>query len=451
MKTLECLGAAGGVTGSSYLLTDAKGGRLLIDCGTFQGLEKKEAHNHDGLNVDPKSLDGIVLTHAHLDHSGNIPFYVKDGFKGSIYMTQPTADLVPLLWKDQLMVALQRGERPCFSCRDIIQALHQIVPVPLNQAVDIDNFTVVFRNAHHILGSASLWMTEKDPGNQTIAFSGDLGNTSNKTDAPMVGLKHADVVVMESTYGDKNHQLDDPKEIIQDEINQIERQKKGSLLIPAFSIDRTQTLLRIIWELKQTGKIRKKTPIFLDSPMGILATDIYRRHLNNFLEDDFGGRYDDHFKFDGLVTTYHHKASERIAGQKGPKVIITSSGMMEGGRVRRHAIDCLPDINSRILFVGYLAEDTLGRKIADGAKKVFIDDQLISVNASVSVTGSLSSHADQDGLIKWLRHLNSPDGVRQVILTHGGETQRQTLAGKISQELDFYNVILPQRNQPIAL
>ncbi len=440
---LECLGAVGEVTGSSYLVTSSAGHQILIDCGIFQGSKENEFLNYGEFNFDPKKLGGVILTHAHLDHSGRLPALVRSGYTGSIYMTPPTADLASLILRDQIKVQ-QRREKSFYSPRDLVKTLNQIVSVPYNQAVEVSDYLVNFRNAGHILGSASIEIREKGSRWPTTVFSGDIGNDSKGE------IKNADIVVMESTYGDRNHQMDDPKEVIRDEINRIEKQNRGTLLIPAFSVDRTQTLLSIICDLKKSGQIDRKTPVFLDSPMGILATNIYRRYLNGCSTDENGGK-NDPYRFEGLVPTYHHKASEGIPRNR-KKVVIAGSGMMEGGRIRRHAADYLPDKDSRILFVGYAAEDTLGRDIIEGAKEVLVDERIVQVNASVGVTGSLSSHADQTGLLDWLHYLNqdNPAGVREVLLVHGGETQRKTLADRIGEELCI-NVTLPKRNLPIVI
>jgi metallo-beta-lactamase family protein len=448
MSTLECLGAAGEVTGSAYLLTGADGGQILIDKGVVQGQEKKKTDNHHELDFDPKSIKAVILTHAHLDHSGEIPRLIKNGYKGDIFMTQPTADLTTLILKDQIRVLQQRGETPFYSPGDLIQTLRQIKTVLYDQPFTAGDFTVTLRDAHHILGSASVELIENSSHRPKIVFSGDIGNGSRPN------IKDADIVIMESTYGDRNHPSDDPRDVINNEIHQIEKQKKGALLIPAFSIDRTQGILRIIRELKKSGKIDKKTPVFLDSPMGLGATYIYERHLNGFLKDTDGGQYKHPFSFDGLVTTDYAEANEGKSKHHRAKVIIAGSGMMEGGRIRDKAKKYLPDEYSRILFVGYLAEGTLGRKILEGAKEVQIDDWLVSVNASVNATGSLSSHADQNGLIDWLNCLNHDHGhargARQVYLVHGGESQRQTLADRIDGEFGI-DVTLPRRHQLITL
>lgn len=448
MKSLECLGAAGEVTGSANLLDD----RVLVDFGMFQGLAKSEKSNHEQLSFDPRKLDGVILTHAHLDHSGRLPILIRLGFKGKIFMTEPSADLVALVLKDSINVALQNGERPLYTTRELNQTLNQIEKVPYNQVFDIGNFTAVLRDVGHILGSASAALTDKNlKGRQTIAFSGDLGNTSGDIVAPIDNITHADIVVMESTYGDKNHPLENPREVIQNEVNQIERQK-GTLLTPSFSLQRTQLLLHIFQWLKETGKIDSKTPVFLDTPMGIRATDIYRRyHYGPFFKDESRERYRDPFVFKGLVPVYHcgrDKDKEMLKAHDGPRVIIAGSGMMNGGKIRQHAINYLPRENSRILFVGYLAEGSLGREIAEGKEEVVIDGRCVPVRAVVSKIGSLSSHADKEGLIWWS---HAPNGVRLAILNHGEDRQRKALAKTIIEMGSIREVVLPQRNQRIPL
>lgn len=450
MKSLECLGAAGEVTGSAHLLTSTNDGMVLIDFGMFQEAEDGNIRNDEKLAFDPKKLDGVIITHAHLDHSGRLPLLTKYGYKGKIYMTEPTAALVSLILNDSALVAQKRGETPIYTPKDIAETLKQIKVMRYNQNFDVGSFTVTLKNAGHILGSASVEMKEKGSREgQTIVFSGDLGNDSSDIVGPATRIKKADIVVIESTYGDKNHQEDDPMEVIRYEINRIERAKRGTLLIPAFSIHRTQYLLLIIQELKKTKQIDKMTPVFLDSPMGIRATDIYKRFWNNyFVSDEYIDQFDNPFDFKGLVPTLGYKSSQEIGYKKGPKIIIASSGMMNGGRVRQHALKYLPDDYSRILFVGYQADETVGKEIAEGAKEVLIDKQWVDVRANVSVTDSLSSHRGQDQLLDWLAH---PDKVRRVLLVHGGSPQREILASKIEENLGIYDIVLPKRCEQISL
>lgn len=451
MRHLESFGAAGGeVTGSCHVVTDNNNRKVLVDFGMFQGADEHNDSNYIPPNFDPREIDSALITHAHLDHTGRLPFLTQDGYRGPIYTTEPTRELARLVLEDAAEIQrmnARRGECPLYSSADVAQVMARMKAVPYDQPFEVGGFTATFRDAGHILGSASVELTEREVTRpETLVFSGDLGN-----DDPYDILRakrlidRADVVVMESTYGDREHSAENPEEMLGEEINEIEK-RGGTLLIPAFSIERTQRLLYMIRTLKERKQVKPKTKVFLDSPMGYQATTVFERY-KDYLQDEVV-EADDPFRFEGLIVTRAKKQSMEIQKIKGPKVIIAGSGMMNGGRIRQHAINYLGRPNTRILFCGFQSPGSLGELIQSGAPEVLIDHELIHVNATVSTLGSLSAHAGQGKLKEWISH---PDNVRKVILVHGVNSAREALAGEVRQELGIDDVVLPQIGQPIDL
>ena len=307
--------------------------------------------------------------------------------------------------------------------------------VKYNESFSIGAWKIIFRDAGHILGSASIEL--RDAGLQSIIFSGDLGNSPQDLIAPTKYITQGTTVVMESTYGDSTHPQEDASAILQEEINAIEK-THGTLLIPAFSIERTQEILHRIGHLKKDGKINTATPIFLDSPMATKVTEIFKNYpdlYNLELSKD-----NSPFDFPNLTYTKTIEESKAILNVKNPKVIIAGSGMMSGGRILHHLKNYISLPTSRLLIVGYQAVGTLGREIEDGAKQVTIYDEQLSVQAKIKKIDSLSSHADQRKLLLWLHKIK---GVKQVFLVHGEERQRENLARKIQTDLRIQNIIMP--------
>jgi metallo-beta-lactamase family protein len=309
---------------------------------------------------------------------------------------------------------------------------------------------VTFRDAGHILGAASLEIVDTKPNSEIkkIVFSGDLGNTPEELERPTELIDSADAVIMESTYGDRLHPKTNPVETIQAEINKVEK-SGGVLLVPTFSLDRTQELLHIIMHLKKDGKVSNETSVYLDSPMAEKATRVYVNYppyFNQEIQDDL--KIGDIFDFPGLKIIEHGKDSEALHNTPGTKVIIAGSGMMNGGRVRTHAAFYLPIESTRLLIVGYQGAGTLGRLLLDGNKNVNIDGMEVNVKATVTDTQGLSSHADQGQLMTWLKHIK---GVKKVILTHGEDSARLVLKQKITEELGITDVTLPVMNQEVDL
>ena len=443
---IKFLGAAGVVTGSCYRLTDDKT-NLLIDFGMFQGKPEEEGWNFMEPQTDLSHLTAVVVTHAHLDHCGRLPLLVKYGFKGPIFMTEATKALMELVLHDSAKLAKEEAKTVIYDEEDVIQLLKQVQLVDFDKDFIVGTFKVRLVDAGHILGSASVLVDDKETG-EKIVFSGDLGNTPEPLIQPTEWVISADYAVMESTYGNKIHEPRDEMDELAKIVQKAER-NDGVVIIPSFSIERAQELLYIFDQLKKKGQIKEKTPIFLDSPMAIKATEVFKAYpglYNRKLQEQ--SKTDDPFDFPGLVLCDDIEKSKQIKNLQGPKVIVAGSGMMNGGRVIHHALNYLGSSNTQLLFVGYQAEGTLGRTILDGAKKINIWGNEILIKAEILEITSMSSHADQSQLINWLKKI---DGLKEVILIHGEELPRLTLMEKIRQEVESIKVELPVINQEIDL
>lgn len=447
---IKFLGAAGTVTGSSYALTSGSGQSILIDLGMFQGLSEIENLNYKPFEYDAKQLLGVVLTHAHLDHCGRLPIIIPKGFRGDIWMTPSTADLTEISLLDSAKIVREDRNKVLYDKDLAIKTIQKFKTNEYRTPFQIGPFTITFRDAGHILGSACLEIEDAyaDSEIRKIIFSGDLGNSPEELLMETELLDEADAVVMESTYGDSLHSKQNPADVLQSEINAVET-KGGALLIPAFALERTQELLHLIMHLKKEGKVRADTPVFLDSPMAEKATNVYTNYrdlFNAHAQTDFDeGSI---FGFPGLEVLLRKEQGKAIYRLSGPKVIIAGAGMMTGGRILSHAAYYLPRESTRLLIVGYQGEGTLGRELLEGKKVIKIDKSEIFVKASINSTNSLSSHADQQQLINWLKHIQK---VKKVILTHGEDIPRAVLAKRISQELGIADVRLPLMNQEFTL
>lgn len=443
---LKFLGAAGTVTGSGYLLTSQSGHSVLIDLGMFQGPPEIEALNYEPPSLVGSDITGVVLTHAHLDHCGRLPILENMGFVGNVYLTPPTADLAKLTLLDSAKVAKEdHGKKVLYDKDQVYQFINRFKTVNYGEPFYIGDFQVTLRDAGHILGSASV---EIQAEGQTIVFSGDLGNTPEDLTRPTETIHAADVVIVESTYGGKTHPPGEPEDIILSEISFVEK-TAGTLLIPAFSLERTQELLHIISHLKSSGKIQPETAIFLDSPMAEKATNIYEKYqsfLNAEIKKDF--IFSDPFVFTGLKIIENRRDSSHISDHPGAKVIIAGAGMMTGGRILGHAKLLLGNPTTRLLIVGYQGEGTLGREILSGQKDVLIDNIPVHINAVVSDTQVMSSHADEPKLIAWLKTIQ---GLRKLIITHGEDIPRQDLAGRVRSELQLTEIYLPHLNEELDI
>lgn len=442
---IKFLGAAGTVTGSSYVLTSGSGQSILIDLGMFQGPTEIDRLNYLPYDFDVKSLVGAVLTHAHLDHCGRLPILLPLGFTGDIWMTPPTRELTELSLLDSAKIATEDHKNVLYDAELANKTFTHFKTIEYHQEFSIGDFKIIMHDAGHILGSASL---EIHDGQQKIVFSGDIGNYPEDLLQPTEFMDSADFVVMESTYGDRLHPKSDPAEALATEIQAIQA-NPGTLLIPAFSLERTQELLHLIGHLKSSGKILAETPVYLDSPMAEKATVIYEKYpkvFNPHIQEDL--KSGNPFEFPGFQVIPGRRASDNMDDQIGAKVIIAGSGMMTGGRIVGLAAHYLPMPTTRLLIVGFQAEKTLGRRLLEGTKQVDIDGRTIEVRATINNTDAMSSHADQGQLLDWLKHIN---GVKKLFLTHGENPSRKTLSEKVTQDLKISDITLPSLGQEVKI
>lgn len=443
-------GAVRGVTGSCFLL-EVESGKLLIDCGMFQGERLVAQENLDEVGFNADSIDAGIITHAHYDHTGRYPLIVKQGFHGPIYTTPPTKALASIVLEDAQYVmsenAQRNGDAVLFSSEDVkhMEALMKGVNYHTQFEI-LPGVQAMFHDAGHILGSAYVTI---DAEGKRLVFSGDIGNE----DVPILPntdpIDHANVVVCESTYGNRDHESVPyrNKELVQMVSRVINR--GGTLLIPAFSIERTQELL---YELDQLAdqNILPKVPIYLDSPLAIRATEIYR-HFKHYLWFDrsIGTSPDkDFFSFDRLTVTLSIDASKKINDDHGPKIIIAGSGMMTGGRILHHLKRYLPDKKSGVLIIGYQAQGTMGRRIKEGATSVKIHRRDVEVKATVKAIGSFSAHGDRNKLRRWLKPKNGR--VEKIFLVHGDPAVKPEFKAFLEKELDS-EIIIPGYRAVVTL
>lgn len=447
---IKFLGAAGTVTGSSYVLTSGSGQSILIDLGMFQGIEEIDRLNYQQFNCDCSRLSGVVLTHAHLDHCGRLPLLVPRGFTGDVWMTAPTYDLTELSLFDSAKIAKFDKKKALYDKKQVEKTLSHFKTVEYSQTFHIGGFAVTMRDAGHIIGSASLVIKDLVPNSEisTIVFSGDIGNYPEDLVKNTELIDFADAVVIESTYGDQLHPDLVAADALQAEINAVEK-SGGTLLIPAFSLEKTQDLLHMIKHLKEQGKVTPQTPVILDGPMAQKATEIYL-HNPDFFNDHIQTemRMGSPFEFPGFESTFSIEDSKAIQETDGPKVIIAGSGMMTGGRILSHAAHFLPMPSTRLFIVGYQGEETIGRQLQEGATNVTIDKVSVSVKATINRTQAMSSHADQQQLLDWLKHIN---GVKKLCITHGEDPARTVLAQKVAEQLSINAISLPVLNQEMIL
>ncbi len=450
MAKLTFLGAAGSVTGSKYLV-DAAGKRLLVDCGIFQGLRELTERNYQRLSIDAKTFDYVALTHAHLDHSGWLPVLVKAGYHGPIFANPATIDLTALLLKDSAHLQEEdalhaqkeiggRPERePMYSPEDVDPVLRLMKPMPRWGEFTIDPvYRIVSYDAGHILGSASLELTINENGTKkVVVFSGDIG----RYDQPILNDPHtpptaADVLICESTYGDREHPGGDPAVELADIVNRVTH-RGGSIIIPAFAIGRTQTLMYYLRQLEAENKI-PRLPVYVDSPMALSTTDLYLKYREDH-DVDFT-RIDANGQGDPLSVREFHltrtvEESKAINNVHSPCIIVSASGMVAGGRVLHHLAHRLPDGRSAVILAGFQAQGTRGRALQEGAKTLRLFGQDVPVNAEIIQMSQLSAHAGRSELLRWMGGLPSPP--KQTYLTHGEPVAAQSLQKAITEKFSW--------------
>jgi metallo-beta-lactamase family protein len=460
MPLLTFLGAAQTVTGSKYLV-EVGDKRILVDCGLFQGLRELRRRNWDPLPIEPASIHAVVLTHAHLDHTGYLPRLAAEGFKGRIFCTPGTADLCRIVLPDAGRIQEEDARQankhgytryekamPLFTEWDAYKAIALLQPVGFNRPVPAaDGVEVEFVNAGHLLGSSFVRMTFTADSGGNVLFGGDLGRYARPVLPDPTPVEAADYLLLESTYGDRLHEPDDHSEQLAEVIRDTAG-RGGKLIIPAFAIGRVEEVLYWIKRLEEEGRI-PVMPVFLDSPM---ATEALKYYSARFAELDTDLRPERRdvsaFATQRFQEVHSTQQSKELMRSKTPSIIISSSGMATGGRVLHHLKEGLPDSRFSVLFVGYQAQGTRGRSLLDGAKEVKIHGQLVPVNARIAKIDSMSAHADRDEILKWLSGFKRPP--RETFLVHGEPEPMAALKGAIEQRLGW-NLATPAYRESVEL
>jgi metallo-beta-lactamase family protein len=454
---LEFYGAAGGVTGSHAVL-DADNIRIGIDAGLFQGGDSDQ--NQRGFGHDPRSLKSLLLTHAHIDHSGRVPLLVKEGFSGPVYSTPATEDLCEIMLKDSAYLMQEAADRenrhrdqrsgqsrpPLYTEEDVVDALKRFKPIDYDKVQDIGGISVKFMDAGHIIGSA---MIELSIGNRKLIFTGDLGRRGAPFLRDPQTVNEADWLVIESTYGDRDHgdMAERGKRLVEVILGTMER--GGNVVIPAFAVGRTQEIIYELNHYAEKGKL-KGVKVFVDSPMAISATEIYRRHPEYFDEETLRllETGDNPLDFPGIKYARSRDESKAINDLKEPHIIISASGMCTGGRVLHHLVQNIGRKDSTILFIGYQAEGTTGRRLLNGAKTIKIMNKELDVRARIESLDTFSAHAGRTGMLNWLRSFK--EFPSQVFVNHGEPEASRSFAEAIRGEFDA-EVVVPQPGQKYDL
>ena len=460
------LGATKTVTGSNYLV-EAAGKKFLVDCGMWQGRKELEEENFQEFDFNPAEIDFMLLTHAHIDHSGRIPKLYNEGFKNKIYAHKATCDLCALMlpdsghiqemeneWKNRKRIRKGKEARePLYTAEQAARCLEIFEPVKYDEIIEITpDIHVRFNDAGHMLGSSviELWVNEDGKQTKTV-FTGDLGNNDIPLLSEPTMIEDADYLVMESTYGSRKHQRNEEKaEMFLDIVSET-LDKKGTVVIPSFAVGRTQEILYELNKIKETKNDEKflreyetlmKVPVYVDSPLAISATEVFKENMDLFDEEtqEEMKKGDHPLEFPGLKFTVTSDESKALNESQEPCIIISASGMCEVGRIKHHLKHNLWNPNSTILFVGYQAPGTLGYSIVNGAKKVKIFGEEIAVNARIEYLEGYSGHADQDGLMNFIYSFrNKP---KQIFLVHGEEESQEVLEQKIQEETNL-PVLIP--------
>ena len=443
-------GGVGTVTGANFLLTTPEM-QIMVDCGLIQGQRFAENKNCEAFPYAPSDVNVLLVTHAHADHIGRIPKLVADGFSGDIISTLPTRDLAAVMLRDAHKVmsyeAEKRGEKPCYSLEDVDSALALWKGVGYGDEQTLaPDLTATFTDAGHILGSAMI--TVKRQG-KSMVFTGDVGNVPQPLMNPPTILKDYDYLLMESVYGDRVHEeVEERTSLLKKHIEDTQK-KNGVLIIPAFSLERTQGILLEINNLVEKGEI-EPIPTFLDSPLAIEVTELYRKHTT-YLKDSVQKQIkagDDIFSFPKLKFTRSVESSRDIDKESGAKIIIAGSGMSHGGRIREHEKRYLKEPTTTLLLVGYQAAGSMGRRLQDGAKKVRIDDEEVEVRAEVAVIRGYSGHADRDQLLGLVEE--GGEKAKQVFVTMGEERASLFLVQRLRDYLGV-NAVAPSLNEIIDI
>ncbi|WP_313673070.1 MBL fold metallo-hydrolase [Mycolicibacterium sp.] len=451
--TLTSLGAASTVTGSKHLL-DSNGSRILVDCGLFQGVKNLRELNWEPLAVDPASIDAVVITHAHLDHTGYLPRLVREGFSGPIVSTAATAAVADIILRDSAYLqerdaaflnkhkaSKHHPAQPLYDSEDAEQALKLFTTRPFGAASELPDIgaAVTFRRAGHILGASTV---EVNWDGRRIVFTGDLGRYDDPVMLDPDPVTAADYLVMESTYGDRVHERADPAEAL-GRVIATTVQRGGTVVVPAFAVGRAQTLLYYLWQLRRAGRL-PDVPVYLDSPMAINASDL----LGRFPDDHRLGPEIYQGMCDIASYTRDAEQSRKISESREPKIVISASGMATGGRILHHLKAFAPDPRNTIAVTGYQVPGTRGASIAAGERQIRIFGEWVRINAEVADLKMLSAHADADELIRWASGFTAPP--RRVFVVHGEPPAADALRRRLDRELSWQATV-PRPNQVFDL
>lgn len=456
---IEFFGGSTSVTGSCHILTTEKS-KILLDCGLYQGSDFLDELNREPFGFNPADIDCVVLSHAHIDHSGRLPLLVKHGFRGKIYCTDATADLLDIMLKDSGHIQEKETEwknrkneragrlleEPLYTVKDAEAALRHLQPVIYDQLIEItEDIKIVFNDAGHVLGSAiTEFFVEQNGGSSKLVYTGDLGRKNRPILRDPTIIKKADFIIMEATYGDRVHEQESADMDRFIDIILKTTKRGGNVIIPSFAVGRTQELIylfkRYYEEHDAVRKDLEKIPVYVDSPMATNATDIFRRNAQVFDEETraylLSG--DNPLDFDNLHFTRTSEESRALNFDTTPKIIISASGMCEAGRIKHHLKHNLWNHLSSVVFVGYQSVGTLGRSILDGDKDVSIFGEKIHVEAEIYNMQGLSGHADREGLLDWVGGLQKPP--YEIFLVHGESDAKNSLANSI-KDMFGYNCI----------
>lgn len=475
LSYIQFLGAAGTVTGSKHLVnvsgdTTGEGTQSLIDCGMFQGPKQWRERNWQELPIPAKEIESVILTHAHLDHCGWIPRLVKEGFRGRIYATPATIDLCGIILPDSGYLQEEDAEfhnksksskhepaLPLYTFEEARQSLQSFSPVEFGKTVTLANdLSFRFVRAAHILGSAMTEVTMRANGKTKLAlFTGDIGRVRNNMASPGKVVSSGptegespDILVMESTYGNRVHPTEDPRPELARLITQTVK-RGGSVIVPAFAVERTQKFLFLLKEMMEQGQI-PRVPIFADSPMAIEAVEIFIKHSEEFSDStrQLIAKYGSPLTWQGFTFARTSAESKKINDSHYPCIIVSSNGMAMGGRIQHHLLQRLPDPRNLILFIGFQAVGTRGRQIKDGEKQVKIFGQIVPVRAQVAALEQFSDHADTAELLQWLRTFRKQPEI--TYLVHGEPDSARALQQAIQSELKW-DVAIAQYMQEVSV
>ncbi|MBW1997817.1 MAG: MBL fold metallo-hydrolase [Deltaproteobacteria bacterium] len=445
MIKITCLGGVGSVTGSCYLVESPQGKKVLVDCGLFQGGRQSEARNREDWGFDPAAIQSLFLTHAHIDHSGRIPKLVKDGFRGKILTSPPTAELCEIMLLDSAHIQEMDAEwqtrknrrsareevEPLYTTKDAEESLRLLAPLERDRVIQIEpGVRARLRNAGHILGSSilELWI-EGNKESTKVVFSGDLGKKHQLIVRDPQEIFDADYLFLESTYGDRLHRsFQESKEELLEAIEHAYSHNE-KIIVPAFAVERTQEILYVLGEFHRNGSL-PDIPVYLDSPLAIKATEIFRKNKKCYDKEAMEIVNEGHDPFDmpNLVFTESTRASMAINELEGSAIVIAGNGMCTAGRIKHHLKHNLWRQGASIVIIGFQAQGSTGRKIVDGASHVRIFGENVAVKAKVFTIGGFSAHADQKGLLEWVSNFESKP---KVFVVHGEPKASEALARKI--------------------